>query len=233
MARKADRPSWFKMFGHNKSTICALPDEAIGKGLKAAMEYFTTGEVQELDPMASVVFAMLKPSIDESIEDFEDITRKRKESAMKRWNKENTQECKAMQNDAKDTQECKSNQEHSKCAEAEAEAEVREAEEEDNFDSCESPTAPPKKPIKHKYGEYGNVLLTDEELDKLKTDYPDDWQDWIERLSSYMASTGKPYKSHYATIRNWAKKDAERGVQKKPEYKIVPDGYEDPLDGLF
>lgn len=60
--------------------------------------------------------------------------------------------------------------------------------------------------IKHKYGEYKNVLLTDEELEKLKAEYPD-WEERIERLSSYVASTGKSYKSHYATIRNWARKD--------------------------
>lgn len=64
----------------------------------------------------------------------------------------------------------------------------------------------PKKPVKHKYGEYNNVLLTDDELDKLKAEYPD-YEERIERLSSYVASTGKSYKSHYATIRNWARKD--------------------------
>ena len=64
----------------------------------------------------------------------------------------------------------------------------------------------PSKPIKHKHGEYTNVLLTDDELDKLKQEYPD-WKERIERLSSYVASTGKRYKSHYATIRNWARKD--------------------------
>jgi cob(I)alamin adenosyltransferase len=62
--------------------------------------------------------------------------------------------------------------------------------------------------VKHKYGEYNNVLLTDEELYKLKTEYSD-YEERIERLSSYVASTGKRYKSHYATIRNWARKDAE------------------------
>lgn len=65
-----------------------------------------------------------------------------------------------------------------------------------------------KKVTKHKYGEYNNVLLTDEELQKLKTEYSD-YEERIERLSSYVASTGKKYKSHYATIRNWARKDAE------------------------
>ena len=63
---------------------------------------------------------------------------------------------------------------------------------------------------KHKYGEYKNVLLTDDELEKLKAEYAD-YLDRIERLSSYIASTGKAYKSHYATIKNWARADAEKG----------------------
>jgi predicted phage replisome organizer len=77
-------------------------------------------------------------------------------------------------------------------------------------DSSES-----KKPTKHKYGEYNNVLLTDEELDKLKAEYSD-FEERIERLSSYVASTGKKYKSHYATIRNWARKDTQVS---KPVYQ--------------
>lgn len=71
-----------------------------------------------------------------------------------------------------------------------------------------SPSHKPKKPVKHKYGEYANVLLTDDELGKLKEAFSD-WEERIERLSGYIASTGKAYKSHYATIRNWARKDAQ------------------------
>lgn len=79
----------------------------------------------------------------------------------------------------------------------------------DSFYSPNSKETKSKKPTKHKYGEYNNVLLTDDELDKLKSEYSD-WEDRIERLSSYVASTGKSYKSHYATIRNWARKDKEQ-----------------------
>ncbi len=67
-----------------------------------------------------------------------------------------------------------------------------------------------ERPRKHKYGEYKNVLLTDDEFEKLKAEYAD-YLDRIERLSSYIASTGKAYKSHYATIKNWARADAEKG----------------------
>lgn len=83
-------------------------------------------------------------------------------------------------------------------------------------DEPEPPTKKPK-PVKHKYGEYKNVLLTDEELEKLKTEYSD-YEERIEKLSSYVASTGKKYKSHYATIRHWARKDAEIKPVSGPQY---------------
>ena len=72
----------------------------------------------------------------------------------------------------------------------------------------------PKKPTRHKYGTYKNVLLTDEDMNKLKSEFPDDWRNRIERLSDYIASSGKTYKNHLATIRVWAKKDKERETLK-------------------
>lgn len=71
----------------------------------------------------------------------------------------------------------------------------------------------PQKPSRHKYGLYNNVLLSDADLEKLKTEFPADWEQRIERLSEYIASTGKSYKNHLATIRSWARKDTQ---QRKP-----------------
>ena len=70
--------------------------------------------------------------------------------------------------------------------------------------------AAPPKPTRHKHGFYNNVLLTDEEYISLKNELPHDYTERIERLSEYIASTGKKYKSHLATIRSWARKDAEK-----------------------
>ena len=66
-----------------------------------------------------------------------------------------------------------------------------------------------EKEKRHKYGQYSNVLLTDTDYEKLKSEFPSDYSERIENLSCYMASTGKSYKNHLATIRNWAKKDKE------------------------
>ena len=64
------------------------------------------------------------------------------------------------------------------------------------------------------YGEFSNVKLSDEELQKLKDKFPD-WKERIETLSSYIASSGKKYSSHYATILSWARKDAKKPTRKE------------------
>ena len=73
----------------------------------------------------------------------------------------------------------------------------------------------PPKPSRHKYGMYENVLFTDEEYQKLTEEFPHDYTDRIERLSEYIASTGKKYKSHLATIRSWARKETEKKQQNR------------------
>lgn len=54
------------------------------------------------------------------------------------------------------------------------------------------------------YGEFKNVKLTDEEYKKLEEK---NLLPYIEKLSSYIASKGKRYKSHYATILTWSRKN--------------------------
>lgn len=69
---------------------------------------------------------------------------------------------------------------------------------------------------KKKFGEFENVLLTDEQYQKLKDKFYD-VDDRIETLSSYMASKGVKYKNHYATILTWARKE-EKNKPKKTIY---------------
>lgn len=80
----------------------------------------------------------------------------------------------------------------------------------------ESTTKESKKEPRHKYGEYQNVLLSDTDLEKLKTEFPTDWGQRIERLSYYMESKGVSYRNHLATIRNWARRDEGKSASKVP-----------------
>lgn len=97
-----------------------------------------------------------------------------------------------------------------------------------NEDKDKGASAP--KPAKRKtprrkgYGEYGHCMLTDEELAKLKAEFSD-WGERIRRLDEYCESTGKCYKNGLATIRNWARRDAERDGSRavpKPERPTDP-----------
>ena len=77
------------------------------------------------------------------------------------------------------------------------------------------PSKPPKA-VRHKYGYYEQVLLTDEDYQKLTEEFPHDYSERIARLDEYIASTGKKYKNHLATIRSWARKDtAQRPANKR------------------
>lgn len=91
------------------------------------------------------------------------------------------------------------------------------------------PTKPPKV-VRHKYGLYEQVLLTDEDYEKLKAEFPHDYSERISRLDEYIASTGKKYKNHLATIRSWARKDKpqSRPAPKKSSsfLDLVEDEYE-------
>lgn len=68
------------------------------------------------------------------------------------------------------------------------------------------------------YGEFKNVRLTDDEYKKLeeKKLIP-----YIEKLSSYIASKGKRYKNHYATILNWSRKEVKGNVKED----IIPEWF--------
>ena len=95
----------------------------------------------------------------------------------------------------------------------------------------------PPKPVKREYGENKNVLLTDDELQKLQQKFPKDWKRRIDDLSFALSSKGYKYESHYFTILNWARKDAAK-AQAAPAANIGPNGITiDPtktdMDGAF
>lgn len=77
------------------------------------------------------------------------------------------------------------------------------------------------KPVRHKYGQYHNVLLSDKDMEKLKDEFPFDWAERIEKVSEYCASHGKTYKDYLATIRNWARRDKPKGTAQDRYNKVL------------
>ena len=96
----------------------------------------------------------------------------------------------------------------------------------DESDQPEPPKPTKKKAVKHKHGEFKNVLLTDPEFEKLAEDFGSDLRDMaITFLDAYIEEKGYKSKSHNLAIRRWvidAVKDRAKGKPqtiKQPIYQ--------------
>lgn len=75
-----------------------------------------------------------------------------------------------------------------------------------------------KSAPKKYFGEYKHVRLTQDEFDRLKSDFGDKASSLITRLDEYIQTSGKRYRDHNLTMRTWARKDG-----------IVPAGSAPPV----
>ena len=73
----------------------------------------------------------------------------------------------------------------------------------------------------HALGRYQNVILSDAEQAELQAEFSELWRQYVERLSEYMASTGKRYQNHAATIRRWIAGDKPK--VSSPDYSCKED----------
>lgn len=76
------------------------------------------------------------------------------------------------------------------------------------------------KPQKHKYGQYQHVLLSDEQLLKLKKEYPADWLKLITYLDEYIEMKGYKAKNHYLAIKKWVVDAVNRDSNKMPDFTL-------------
>ena len=83
-----------------------------------------------------------------------------------------------------------------------------------------------KAKAKNRYGNFGHVLLTPEEDNKLCQKFGlHDTEVRIQRLDDYLENNKKKhYDNHYLTILNWARRDEEKKPQQKRTYTFAEVG---------
>lgn len=183
-----------------------LSDEEFGRLVRYGLLYIE-GDADLLPPGPEALFVpRLVRMINEDNERYISVVEKRREAAMKRWAGEE-EESKSMQTDA-NASDALQNMPNpnpnpnpiSKDIALEKEKEKKEKEKDGVF-------AP--KPIRHKYGAYGHVLLEDEQLKILQREFPTDWKERIQRMDDYCEANGKTYRNYLQAIRNWARRDGK------------------------
>ena len=230
MARK--KQETLVLFPELVSITRKFTDEQFGILMRAAFSYRFTGEVYGGEDMAiEVAFQTVANQIDR----YTEFCEKQSNNAKNTQDKPEEASCiqeqpsaaKCSQTEPEDAEESKMQQNTPPIQSISNPCPIQSNPIQSRMDMAdEPPISPPKKrEERHKYGEYKNVLLSDEELEKLQKELPD-WQNMVERLSEYIASSGKKYKSHYATLRSWNRREPK---SKKPP-QVYP---EDDLSGIL
>lgn len=230
MARK--KQETLVLFPELVSITRKFTDEQFGILMRAAFSYRFTGEVYGGEDMAiEVAFQTVANQIDR----YTEFCEKQSNNAKNTQDKPEEASCiqeqpsaaKCSQTEPEDAEESKMQQNTPPIQSISNPCPIQSNPIQSRMDMAdEPPISPPKKrEERHKYGEYKNVLLSDEELERLQKELPD-WQNMVERLSEYIASSGKKYKSHYATLRSWNRREPKSN--KPPQ--VYP---EDDLSGIL
>ena len=73
-------------------------------------------------------------------------------------------------------------------------------------------------------GQFQNVFLTEKQFAELQADYPEQYADYINHLSTYMEGHGKHYANHDAVIRDWLDKDSRSKPSKNYDFEYFDKG---------
>lgn len=193
----------FVLYTDQKAVVNKLSDEQAGKLIKAIYEYVETGVMPELDNVLDLVITPFKTVLDKDKAKYEEVSKARAEAGSKggKQNKQNeTNETKASKNKQKKQLQTKD----SNC--------------DDNDNEYDNDIK--KENIKKKYGENQNVLFTDEEYEKVKAYFPDDYKKRIQALDDYIQSKGAKYKDFVATLKNWARKEGYKPPNEKQDQQV-------------
>ena len=186
-------------------TFKALSDSQCGRLIKAMVEFEASGAVPNFADDALLHFAWvtnIMPKMKTMQEHYRETIAKRsmagKASATKRTN---VNKCEQVLTSVNTSEQ---NEQKPTDIDLDLDIDIDLVNKKEKIDRKE-------KPVKHQYGTYQNVLLSDVELQKLQSEFPTDWQERIDNVSGYCRSHGKSYRDYLATIRNWARRDARQG----------------------
>ena len=195
---KEKRATWFKIFLHQRAIMDAVPDDVLGRALKAAIAYLDTGEEAALSPLEGAVYASMKQFVDESVADYQRDTDNGKKGGRPKKNP-------GLPQVTQDNRPLPSLTE----AEAEADAEA-DAEAEANANAEERVCNKPGKPARARFVAPG----VQEVLDYCREQgYEMDAQRFVDYYTSVGWKVGKsPMKDWKAAVRNWYRKEEPRGT---------------------
>lgn len=178
-------------------------DDEVGKIFRAILIYTNETEELEFDDRAmKVVFRHIKKYIDSANENYDKKVQANRVNGAKGGRPKKDAEENPKNPTVIEKTERFSEKPNKSHTETESETDI------ESVSECECETDGVAHTHTKSYGENKNVILSDEEYERLTERMGvSKRSEYIEKLSDYMASTGKKYQSHYATICSWFRQD--------------------------
>lgn len=189
-------------------------DDEVGKIFRAILIYTNEAEEPEFDDRAmKVVFRHIKKYIDSANENYDKKVQANRVNGAKGGRPKKDAEENPKNPTVIEKTERFSEKPGKSHTETESETDI------ESVSECECEPDGVSHTHTKSYGENKNVMLSDEEYERLTERMGGiKRSEYIEKLSDYMASTGKKYQSHYATICSWFRQDG--GQKSNASYDI-------------
>lgn len=182
-----------------------LTNEQKGILINALFEFAENGEVQKFeDKVVEMAFSFISVQMKRDKEKYDEVCERRREAGKLggRPKKPN-----GLDEKAKKPNGFLEKQTKAKKPDTDNDTDTDTDNDNDIKRTCKPSPAPPKS-SKKKFGEYGNISLTDEQYNQLVKDYGESvMNDYIQRMDEYIQMKGKKYKDFNLALRNWIKKD--------------------------
>lgn len=213
----ADKKS-FIMYESWATLIADLPQEQAGDLVKAICCFQTGKEYKVKDPTVNAIWSMIRNKMQEDQEAYEGVKQRRRDAAAERWNGCKTMHVdeQPMQNDANalttDANGCKTMHVD---GDTDTVSDTVSDSVSDTETDNEHPTGAKEKrsaqarPARHKHGQYGHVLLTDQQLSDLRAKHGEaETEAAIRAVDEYCEQSGKSYKNYALTMEKWGYRSA-------------------------
>lgn len=187
--------------------FCLLSDEQFGKLIRYMIEYQRTGIAPMIEDIAvKLAFSMAKVDIDNNNDKYEKTVQRNRENGKKGGRPANPVEPKKpsglLENQKNPVEPKKADKEKDK--EKEKDKDI--------------------KNIRHKYGAFRHVLLTDDEFNKLVEEYGEiETKLAIQKVDDYCEETGKSYKNYSLVLRRWGYKAVREAKPNTPVLLSTPE----------
>lgn len=227
------KPTWFPFKAERREVLELLPPEKLSHVLKMCFDFLETRQrPDDGDALERLAFAAIAPDIEAAWIKYDASVRNGRKGGRPSKTQGFSENRGVSEKPGETHIDIEKETDVDKDKDKDKDIDThKEKEDMDKEDAASPPPAPArtskakdKGPVRHRYGSYKNVLLSDEERAALEKEFPLDLSERVEHLSEYMASTGRTYKSHTATLRAWARRDAERKAEfGKPQFDPEPD----------